>query len=708
MKFEAGVDVRHSATLDDRKGLTSRSRAASHEIGLLTLGLSAALLLPVIVGSASFSAMRALAVFVIATLSIIAGRSIRLCLNMPSRAGFSASFDIVVGFCATSVLHWFVTATLNTSAVLALPVDAVVIAAIAFVAHVRARRQPLHSMPGSSFGGTLADVAILLIISALVTLWTRDALGAVREAHISGVLRVWEDFLLQAAEIKYQQNYPAFHGQSMFLAGTPQPFYHRASYALSAIYAAMAHDPALDTSVYFWMPTGIVLLGAGAYGLGCAIGGRMAGVVSALALFLLPDASMYGLHNGYFAFHWLIQVAPGTGYALALALIALALYALGTEAKRLAPVLVGAGLTALAALFRVHIAIPAVATFGVLTLLAWRPSRQSHRIVLVIALAAVGVLGVIACEHIELAPHFLSGHKDGLKYIEAVHLATPTAYEGVYQRWTAGISPLAAGAVGYVLLLVAELGMLLPLLFIFAVAQAKASFDGWRLAIAPWLLIAVHTAIVFLMPTASDGDITEWSHRSFPLVYAVPLVLIAAYSTNAARRAARGRASMLRASAVSAALVAIASTTVPWHFGKHAQYGSLRDGPTACRTPISPYMFQVADFIRRHAKPDDKLLLSDNDPKAVGVGLTGLQEFVSREKLYAALGGRVAKLAAERADANRGLAQIRDYAELQAFARHTNVRWYVLRRQDMPLWPEDLIRHAAFTSGDISVFDLQG
>lgn len=707
MKFEAGSGVRHSAMLDDRAGFASRMRAASQEVGPLALGLCAALLLPVIVGSASFSMTRAFAVLVIAILSIVAGRSIRLCLNVPSRAGFNAAFDIVAGFCATSVLHWFVTATLDTSAAMALLVDTAVVAAVAAVAHVRARRRPLHSMLGSSFGASLVDVAILLIISTIVTLWTRDALGAVREAHNSGVLRVWEDFLLQAAEIKYLQSYPAFHGQSLFLAGTPQPFYHRASYALSSVYATLAHDPALDTSVYFWMPTGIVLVGIGAYGLGCAIGGRLAGAVSALALFLLPDASMYGLRNGYFAFHWLIQVAPGTGYALALALLALALYVLGTETRRLAPVLVGAGLTTLAALFRVHIAIPAVATFGVLTLLAWRPSRQSHRIVLVAALAAVGALGIIACEHIELAPHFLSGHKDGLKYIEAVHLATPTSYEGVYQRWTAGMSPFATGTIGYALLLVAELGALLPLLLIFTAVQARASFDGWRLAVVPWLLIAVHTAIVFLMPTASNGDITEWSHRSFPLVYAVPLVLIAACGAVTARHAARGHADILRASGIGAGLVAIACTIVPWHFGKHAQYGSLRDGPTACRTPISPSMFQAAGFIRQHAKPGDKLLLSDNDPKAVGVGLTGLQEFVSREKLYAALGGRVAEIAAARADANRRLAQISTYAALQAFARQTNVRWYVLRREDMPLWPEALIRHAALTSGDISVFDLQ-
>jgi hypothetical protein len=540
----------------------------------------------------------------------------------------------------------------------------------------------------------------------LVTIWTRDALGAVSDAQSSGVLRVWEDFLLQAAEIKYLQSYPAFHGHALFLSGTAQPFYHRASYSLSAVYATLAHDPALETSVYFWMPTGIVLLGMGAYGLGCAMGGRLAGIVSALALFLLPDASMYGLRNGYFAFHWLIQVAPGTGYALALVLVGLALYVVGIKSSRFQPVLVGAMLTVCAALFRVHIAIPAVATFGLLALLAWRPARQWHRIAVVAALVAVGAAGVIACEHVTLAPHFLSGQKDGMRYIEAVHLATPTAYEGVYQRWIAGLPLIRKGIVGYALLLAAELGALLPLLVVFTVVQVRSSSGGWRAAIIPWILIAVHTTIVFLMPTASNGDITEWSHRSFPLIYAVPLILVASQLAATAQGASIDRPRTRSLLTMGATLFTAVLIIVPWHFGKHAQYGSLRDGPTACATAISPDLFKAAHFIRDHAQPSDTLALSDNDPKAIGVGLTGLQEFISREKLYNALGGHVAELAASRAAENKRLATISSYAALKAFGQREGVRWYVLRQADMPQWPPGLRKHAVFSSGDVRVFDL--
>lgn len=678
----------------------------------LSIGLWLALLMPTVMGSAHFSLRRAIAVFLIAVLSILMGRIITVSVRIPNEAGFTAAFEVVIGFCALSLLHLITTALFQLTADKALLVDILVVGVCLPLAQRLERHMPRPGVSASGKGPqsehpVFVDVLMLIAISVLVTVWTRDALAAVREAHTSGVLRVWSDFLLQAAEIKYQESYPSFHGQSLFLAGSPQPFYHRASYALSGIYAAISHEPVLDTSVYFWMPTGIILLGMGAYGLGSALGGRVAGVVSAVALFLLPDASMYGLHNGYFAFHWLIQVAPGSGYALALALIGLAAYVCGVRHSRFQLVVIGAAPVLAASDFRVHIAIPAVATFVIMMLLAWRPRHPWHRLAAVIVLLAAGAAAVVGSEHVSLAPHFLTAQRDGLRYIDAVHAATPISYEGVYAKWTAGDTDFQKGVIGYALLLVAELGALLPLLLIYVVHQIRSASGRWQIYVVPLVLLCAHCAITFLMPTASDGDITEWSHRSFVIVYAVLLIYVVTWVTSLVATAASNSARARSLALAGSVLLVIAGTVVPWHFGKNAQYGSLRDGPTACRTAISDDMFKTSDFIREHAQRGDKLLVSDDDPLALGVALTGVGEYVSRESLYKALGGNVAAMAAERVAENSQLGGIQNFDELKAFGHRAGVRWYLLHEADMPHWPAKLLERAAFASGTMRVFDLQ-
>ncbi|MCX4177456.1 MULTISPECIES: hypothetical protein [Paraburkholderia] len=710
MTLDARSDAYQSAPHDSARIRTTVWRDTFEMLALST-GLWLALLLPTMVGSADVTPARAIAIFLIATLSIVSGRAIRVCIRLPKEPGFAAAFEVVIGFCASSLLHLTTTALFRLTADLALLVDIAVVAAFFLVSQKRERVAQrsgvaVSAEPARNGRTVLVDVAMLIAISALVTVWTRDALAAVREAHASGVLRVWSDFLLQAAEIKYLESYPAFHGQSLFLAGSPQPIYHRASYALSAIYASIAHEPILDTATYFWMPTGIVLLGMGAYGLGCALGGRIAGVVSALALFLLPDASMYGLHNGYFAFHWLIQVAPGSGYALALALIGLALYVRGVLDSSGRLIVIGAAPVLASAVFRVHIAIPAVATFIVMMLLAWQPKRPWHRLATVALLLVAAAGAAVVSEHVALAPHFLTAQRDGLRYIDAVHAATPIAYEGLYAKWTTGDTDLQKGAIGYALLLVAELGALLPLLLIYVFQQIRSTSGRWQIYVVPLVLLCVHCAITFLMPTASNGDITEWSHRSFVLVYAVLLIYIVAWATSLLA-AAGARNSHVRSLTLAGSILLVSGAIVPWHFGKNAQYGSLRDGPTACATAISDDMFKTTDFIRAHADRGDKLLMSNNDPLALGVALTGLAEFVSREPLYRALGGSVAAMAASRVAENGQLSGIENFDELKAFGRKTGVRWYLLQQGDMPRWPAPLLDRAAFVSGNMRVFDLQ-
>lgn len=676
-------------------------------LSVLALGLAIALYVPVSVGSHSVSALRLLAVLVVAGLSVLSGYVLSRWMRLPANDNLTVFVIAVGGFSLASLLHLAVVSLLHVGTSVGLLAD---FACITLLGVLTLRRGRAHSSSTERPSGITwhfyADVGLLLLASLLVTLWCREALGAVREAQHTGVLRVWNDFLLQATEIQYIQNIGAFGGQSPYLADTAQPFYHRASYALAAVFNAITRDGSLETSTYFWLPAGMILLGAAACGLGMALGGRLAALVALLALFLLPDASMYGLHNGYFAFHWLIQVAPGAGYALALALLALALYARSLQTGRFALVAWGFGMALGSTIFRAHVALPAIALLGLLTFFAWQPSRGWHRVAAALLLLAGGVGIVFGSEQIALAPHLISGQRDVLRYIEAVHLAVPIAYEGWWNATLATATDSQKAWIGYPMLMLAELGALLLALPLLSLARMLRGQFRWRIDCIPYVLLIVHSLIVFLLPTPANGDITEWSHRSFVLVYAVIIVLEAIWvlgllqSMQIARRHAQG-------AGVLVMLLGGLGLMTPWHFGKNAQYGSLRDGPTACRTPISADLFAATGFIRQHAGPADRLQSSDSDPIALDVALTDRQAYVSRLPLYEKLGGNLKQLAAARAAENAALANIGSYEELRGFGRKAGVRWYLLRESDMPAWPVSLRGRSVFASGTIRIFDLQ-
>ncbi len=563
-----------------------------------------------------------------------------------------------------------------------------------------------NASTGTTWRSTLIDCSIIVLLGLLTTLWTREALGSVTEAKQTGIFRVWNDFLLQAAEIQYQINYPSFNGESLYLSGLPQAFYHRASYSLTALFAWVSETPPLEAATYFWLPASLVMMGLGAYSLGSVLGGRLVGIVSMLALFLLPDASMYGLKNGYFAFYWLIMVAPGAGYAMALSFLALALYVVGRFQDDYRLVVIGAGVALLSVAFRIHIAIPVVGLYVVLVVATAQMPLPWRRYHLVGAVVAAFLGFALVCESIALAPHFFTGRIDGLLYIEAVHFATPTAYEGVFkalgESLHRGVRDLL---VGYPLMLAAQYGLVLPALLASSLYLKNLRLRAHLLGVSAGLLI-VHAVITFFIPTPITGDITEWSHRSFVLIYAV-LVIYTVVGISATPLFSSMSAKLLKRRNLATGLgsfLPVVGLLIPWVYGKDVQYGSLRDGPTACATPISSGMFAAAEFIKIKSSPKDKILASNGDPDAALVALTGLQAYVSRGMLYQKMSATRA-LAQARVTNLIKLRKTEDYQQLAEFGKSAGVRWFVVSLDDMPQ-TATFIQYAVFVNGKTAVFDL--
>ena len=308
------------------------------------------------------------------------------------------------------------------------------------------------------------DVCVIVACGALVAFWTRETTFSIPEAETTGLFRAWQDFFLHASEITYLRDYPAFGRHAQYLAGAPQPLYHRASYAMSGVFSSVAGVPSLETATTFWMPTGLLLCVLATYAYGCALGGGLAGLAAVTAVFLFPDPSTYALKNRFLSFPWLMQVSPGSGYALALTFLALIVIATADRLPDRWGFTAAAALVGAAAAFRVHIAVMAGGMLLLLVCFTWRPALTRRRIAIVVAALLAAAGAVVLMESVALAPHFLTGQSHPLRFLQLVHgmADVPTTYAA----WTNGRSNAVTFVIGYAMLLVSACGLTIPALVV--------------------------------------------------------------------------------------------------------------------------------------------------------------------------------------------------------------------------------------------------
>jgi hypothetical protein len=666
----------------------------------IVLAFAVALLVSPAVGRA-MSAPRAVAAGVgISALALIYGRALTRFLPLQPTAVYRRLFELLVGFCAVSIVHMAATAILGITAVPATALDVAIGLAILALPARQPGAHPASSVisPPAIWG----DILILVLFAGVVSLWGRETVMAVPHAKATGLFETWQDFPLHASEITYLRDYPSFHRQSLYLAATPQPLYHRASYAMSAVFSALGGVSSLETATTFWMPTGLLLCMVAVYVFGAALGGRAAGIAAVIVTFLVPDASTYGLHNKFLSFAWLMQMAGGSGYAVVPTLLALVVIVKATPSRNGAVVATAAACVAAAAAFRVHVAILAAGMVFVMAGPRWYPMVTRRGVaVLLTGLAIVGVL-VVWLESITLAPHFLTGHSHPLAFFISVHMQAnniPTPYLG----WIQGRSDAMTFAIGYVMMLLAGCGVLVPAFAVIWLAGGLRSL-GRGVALIPLALVLAHAAVVLVLPTPAHGDITDFGHRPFVLVYIVFAALVGtavgrAISNWSVRTSARERNGLLLLFAVG-----LAGCTVPWKMGARLQQSWVS---IHSMIPISQDDFRAARFVRAHSSPGDTIVAEDTDPLAMFVALTERGAFVSRPELFGSLGGTVAATATERAASLAALSSVSRFEELVSYGRRYGVGWYIANGSASRDWPVDVRSHCAYCGPTVEVFDLR-
>jgi hypothetical protein len=677
----------------------SRPIRAAVEACLLVIAFAAALLMAPAYGRTVVNLAPIAAALLIAALSLLYGRALGRLLRVPLAASHRNAFELVVGFSGVSLVHLTATAVLNLTALAALPVDLVCGAAL-FAGTVVRQRSIVPPPAARGRAVILIDVCVIVACGALVAFWTRETTFSIPEAETTGLFRAWRDFFLHASEISYLRDYPAFGRHAQYLAGAPQPLYHRASYAMSGVFSSVAGVPSLETATTFWMPTGLLLCVLATYAYGCALGGGLAGLAAVTAVFLFPDPSTYALKNRLLSFSWLMQVSAGSGYALALTFLALIVIATADRLPDRWGFTAAAALVGAAAAFRVHIAVMAGGMLLLLICFTWRPALTRRRIAMMFAALLAAAGAVVSMESVALAPHFLTGQSHPLLFLQLVHgmADVPTTYAA----WTNGRSHAVTFLIGYAMLLVSACGLMIPALVVVWLGDMLGK-AGHRVLLFSIALVLTHIAIILIVPTAAYRDVMDFGHRPFVLIYAVAAASVGA----AGGRLLAGWSNQTYGDEWPGLIVLagmmIAGSLVPLKMGPHLQQ---RWGPHFSLIPIRVEDFEAGRFVRRHSRPGEYLLAADNDPIGVFVGLTERTAWLSRGELYRRLGGATGALAAERAAAHDALAPL-TFEQLQSFGRSRGLRWYVANTPASQLWPAAVTSRCAYCGRGIQVYDLR-
>ena len=606
----------------------------------------------------------------------LALRALRLA-DMPAPAA------LVAGIFVSSLAVYALVAWLDLLAMTAFAVWASVVVAWALLFR---ELEPEARLDWQELGG-------FAFCALVTTTWCHSIAQATAGLSRDGVFFAWIDYFVHGSVISQFGDPRSVRG-SVFLADQALFLYHYASYMLPAAFAGLADQPGLALATSFWLPMGVLAMCAGAYVLGAELGGATGGLASVAVLTLVPDASTYGLRNGFLSFHFHMVGTPGANYVVGIFLLCAALLA-----RR---ALLGSAILAAGAVwFRVQVfalGFPAwLATAALGT-----PALRSRKLLLLSGGLVAFVLFVIAF-------YALTDSDIALPiFLNAIHdWQSPTAYDGLYVKIINTVGADYALLPGLVLMYAACLGAFVVLypLAVWASHRARALRT---IDLFPLFLLVIYLLLMLTAPTDKHRDSTEYTVRPFVLVYAALGVWTVCLLWRAAAARWPQRAPLAWRGVLVASLLAV---PVVWH--ETPAMGTLPKfnwGWDYYPTRIEPGLVEAGRYLREHGRPGQifavhglQLKWSVTDPAIQLISLSGMPAYLSYTSAPIIVGGELGRVAMNR------------YAELAHLDRSPSadsalqrlgrlgIDWYVVTDRSGPPW--DLGRQrAAYVERNVAIY----
>lgn len=554
------------------------------------------------------------------------------------------------------------------------------------------------------------DMLGLLLCVAATVVWCRGTAAAPMILGREHILPAWVDYFIHGGVISQFGDVRALGRESIDLANFPKPFYHYASYLLPAVFAEPLDMAGLPLATSVWLPLGFLTMCAGAYALGAGLAGSAGGVAAVAALTIIPDASNYGLRNGFFSFHWNVQTYAGAGYAIGVSLLSAALLHRWAARRNTRALLAGALLAVGTFVFRANVfilAFPAWVVSAGISLPFFQRRHLLFAIILVFSIAGSVSFTYFILANIPATAETWWRTGPALeRFLDEVHRhQAPTGYAGLY-GYLLTLGKGVAIPAGILLVYGASLGAFV-LLYPVALLVTRRSNGLSVIDMFPAFIIMTYALLMLFAPSPAHGDSTAFTHLPFVLLYAVVAVWTVTMFVNwIARQGSHDQDRLWRALVV----FMVCALPVLWKTAGAMAYPKFYWGKSLVAVNTERGLRRVALFLRQNAKQGDifatsglRRVYTPIDTAAEMASLSGMPTYIMRPWVHIAQGGRRAEIATERWNSLVGIEKLEKPDLALNSLRQLGIQWYVFVGTGGPRW-DPLRSRAAFNEERFAIY----
>jgi hypothetical protein len=552
------------------------------------------------------------------------------------------------------------------------------------------------------------DIAATAVFALFAGFFARHQITALPTLLHTAVLPAWVDYFIHGNTIVSFGDPAAARSGDIMLADAPRIFYHYAPFILPAALSQISGLCGLGLATAILLPLGLLIGMMGLYGLAKEWASFWMAVLAVSLVATLPDASTYFFKNGFFGFQWLIFTAPGSAYAIGLAAIAYACVIRWFFDRRFATLVLAALLTLMLILVRVHMFLLAAPAFTGAVVLDLLPPRWRVPVVITCAVI-VSALTLLLVQGIAF-DNYAGQFARPFTYILDVLSFGPDPYarivDVIAQRWGKAAAALPAA----LFLFFATLGLwgaAFPLVFSCLGLKMKRTAADVVLV----LLCCTYVLLIFWAPVAQNGNLDEFKHRHFVLLYAIIVLWTLLRLVQLVQESAwLSRANPAQAGAFGAvALVAMLITNR--NIDPAKPLDSLRWAATFYNVRIDPGVAPAAAFIRNHRRYGDiiavNLIAAHETLFSLATELSSMADvpiYVARSDLEMLRGSKIARSVQARLADLKAVETSSNIADAFNILRTHAIRWYVVVAPALPRWDESG-RSARYQSASVYVYD---
>jgi hypothetical protein len=664
---------------------------------LLAISLTAAVVtIWAALAAGRFSLLAFVAIEAVFLLFYLAGSLVAAWRPLADATLFDLPLRLMVGYAVVNTAL-FVLAWVSPLGIIAHFALLLIFALLLFIA-AQPSRQPTGRLK-DLFADDKVGILVLGLGLIATTLWCQDSIRPTSVQDDIVVFKPWIDSFYHAVHIRI---FGAGHGAATIedfrLAGIPARLYHYGIYLTPAFIRQASGISLFAAYAGVLAPLGVLFTGLGAYALVGSVWGRWAGLAACAALFVLPDGSQQGVHNPFMSYHWLTQISPSATYGLMLLSLAWIFVIRACQQGRWRLLLLGWLGGGLLLIYKAHFFIASAVPLVLLPAIFFRAPLARWKRATWLAGSLVAI--VLTAHFANRIPGVPLIRFDGSSLRTIMGHITNFTVPGplkttLFERLGTSQSLLSNLVLGTPFVLLAALGLLLPLSIVLAILVRKQTPRMFLLF--PFVIIANFLAMFLglaLDMRSSTPD--ELSHRPVMVVY----FMVATWVGGAAgllllqsRRLSR----MARPALLGLALVLM---IVPAIFGSgiHRMWALASISPPL-RVPRG--LVEAAHYIREHSDPQELIQDSLFDRFCTVAALSERKAFVARSQTRIM---HNADLVEQRVEMVENFVSLKLASEIPAMARQLGIRWFLLTRGNRVSWPEEIANHPAFESDGYKVY----